>query len=144
MTDPRNQDALKQAAAQLESIVELFNASQEARHNGTASIDGYADDLTEDDIREHAQDNALSTEVRCSEWHVPGDEDGTPYNEFRIVVCTGGPHVEIRGSLNKWGEPENAEVYANDWFTTLESLDSYTDEAAEALDWFCSLFYFGE
>lgn len=137
-----NTEALEQAAAQLDSIHELFTAAQNARDGLPAIADGNEFD-DEDAVREYAMEQALSVEVRCAEWHTPGDEYGTA-DEFRIVVCTGGPHVEIRGSLNQWSEPENAEIYANDWFTTLESLDGYSEEKAEALDWFCGLFYYGE
>lgn len=138
-----NKEALKQAAAQLESICEIFKAYQDTRDGIPAKIDGYEYD-DEDAVREYAQEQALSVEIRCAEWHTPGDEYGTA-DDFRIVLCTGGPHVEIRGKLNKWTEPEEgAELYAQDWFTGLEAFNDYDDDAAEALDWFCALFYYGE
>ena len=143
MNDKRNQEALKQARAQLESICEYFQAAQDARDGLPATIDGY-DIEDEDEARDRAQENALSLEVRCAEWHTPGDEYGTA-DQFRIVLCTGGPHVEIRGTLNKWSEPDDcAEIYAQDWFTHLEPLQDISEEEREALDWYCSLFYFGE
>lgn len=145
MTDERNQEALKQARAQLASIVEYHLAwdalenqyEEEAEADGNTYTD--ADDVT-DDARENLP---LSLEVRCAEWHTPGD--GYPdADEFRIVLCTGGPHVEIRGKLNGYNEPEDAEIYAQDWFTQLERLQDISEEEREALDWFCTLFYFGD
>lgn len=148
MTDERNKDALNQARAQLDHIREYFDAFQAARDGEPAEIDGYEISNEDDPLwiifaQEHAQDQALSVEIRCNEWHQPGDDYGTA-DEFRIVVCTGGPHVEIRGSLNQYSEPENAEIYAQDWFTGLEMLRDLDENDYEALSWFCSLFWFGE
>ena len=97
-----------------------------------------------DEVAEDAQQNLpLSVEVRCQEWHTPGDDYPT-VDEFRIVLCTGGPHVEIQGDLNAWSEPENPKVYGQDWFTSLERLTGLDEQDRQALDWFCRLFYFGE
>lgn len=57
------------------------------------------------DARSRAEENALSAEVR-SGWTSAGN-DIEP-EEFRIVLCTGGPHVEIRGELDEHGEPRRA------------------------------------
>jgi len=144
MNDERNKEALKQARAQLDSIREWFDAAQDARDGLPVEVDGY-EIADEEEARDRAQEQALSVEVRCTEWLTPGDDYAAGPDEFRIIVCTGGPHVEIRGTLNKWSEPEdNAEIYGQDWFTHLEPLQGLSEADREALDWFCRLFYFGE
>lgn len=87
----------------------------------------YADELAEleaaagecenrDDAERRIQDDALSVEVR-SDWHAPG---GNADNvEFRIVLCTGGPHVQIRGELDENEEPKRAWLEYQDWGTPM-------------------------
>lgn len=64
-----------------------------------------------DDAESRLYEIALSVEVR-SGWHAVG-ADSEP-EEFRIVLCTGGPHVELRGELDR-GEPSRVWVAARDW-----------------------------
>jgi hypothetical protein len=65
-----------------------------------------------DDVQEDIQEDPLSIEVR-SGWADVG-ETLTP-EEFRIVLCTGGPHVEILGELDEHGEPDRVRVLYRDW-----------------------------
>jgi hypothetical protein len=89
-------------ADNLEELAELEEAAGECNN--------------EDEARERIQEDALSVEVR-SEWHSPGD--ASEAGEFRIVLCTGGPHVEIRGELRD-GEPHRAWIAYRDWGTSGE------------------------
>lgn len=73
-----------------------------------------------DEARERIQEDALSLEVR-SGWQSAG-ETLTP-DEFRIVLCTGGPHVEIRGDLDHHGEPSRVRICYSDWGTSGELFD---------------------
>ncbi len=47
-----------------------------------------------DDARERIEQDALSVEVR-SDWTIPSQE--MKPGDFRIVLCCGGPHVELEG-----------------------------------------------
>lgn len=88
-------------------------------------------------VSEAMLDHALSWEVR-SGWS-SSPEDLTA-EEFRIVLCTGGPHVEIRGELGRFNEPNLAWIQYNDWGTPMTTLVSDSD----ALLTYCQRFYFGE
>lgn len=66
---------------------------------------------SEDDARERIQEDALSVEVR-SDWCNPGETIEAV--EFRIVLCTGGPHVELIGDLDR-GTPTSVRVLYRDW-----------------------------
>ena len=91
----------------------------------------------QDAVIEAMLDNALSCEVR-SGWS--DNPEGLTAEEFRIVLCTGGPHVEIRGELGRFNEPDLAWIQYNDWGTPMTTLVSDSD----ALLTYCQRFYFGE
>ena len=67
----------------------------------------YAD---QDEARDAIHATPLSVEVR-SGWRSVGEDAGEP-EEFRIVLCTGGPHIEltdviggtVRVVFRDWGE----------------------------------------
>lgn len=152
-------DAMNQARAQVESIVEMVAALQcdfdrleelrEARadsgfpsrvlaknpdHSGGWWEDEFPDEAAElaeleaaagecadaDEARQRIEEDALSVEVR-SGWQTPG-EDLQP-EEFRIVLCTGGPHVEIVGGLNRHNEPESVRILYHNWGESGELFD---------------------
>lgn len=144
-----------QAQAQFDCIYEMVQAYEmdwvrleELREN--------ADDLDEEDTLELKElseiagdyedqdavieamlDNALSCEVR-SGWS--DNPEGLTAEEFRIVLCTGGPHVEIMGELNEFKEPDRAWIQFTDWGTPMALLAS----EGEVLLTYCQQFYFGE
>lgn len=93
---------------------------------------------SQDEARERIQEDALSVEVR-SGWTSLGDTP-TP-EEFRIVLCTGGPHVEIRGEFGIYGTPYRAWLQYQDWGTPLTQ---YFDIEESTLLAYASCFYFGE
>lgn len=94
----------------------------------------------EDEARQRIEEHALSVEVR-SDWATPGE--GLTASEYRIVLCTGGPHVEIVGDLGRHGEPESARLLYQDWCTGKRELVCDSDEAADLLA-YAGVFYFGE
>ena len=94
-----------------EELQELLDAA-----NGCADEDG---------AREAIEQDALAVEVR-SAWQTPGCE--MTADEYRIVLCTGGPHVEIQGDLSETGEPESADLFYSDWF---QGLTRYPTNGAE-------------
>ena len=93
---------------------------------------------SEEQARERIQEDALSVEVRSS-WGNAGET--LEAAEFRIVLCTGGPHVEIRGEIGTYGEPSRAWLQYQDWGTPLTQ---FFDIEQSTLIEYCRQFYFGE
>lgn len=91
--------------------------ADEAEQLEFEELEAAAGDCTdEDDARQRISGDPLSIEVR-SDWCSPGEE--MTAGEFRIVLCTGGPHVEIQGDLSD-GEPSRARILYRDWGTSGE------------------------
>lgn len=153
-------NAESQARAQVESIVSMVAALncdyarlQELRDMKTdpdryimdadeseelAELESVADYESEDEAREAILQDALSVEVRSGWTNVDALAEIGP-EEFRIVLCTGGPHVEIVGELDR-GTPTRARVLYRDWGTSGELFDFDRD----AVLTYCQQFYFGE
>lgn len=86
-----------------------------------AELEAAAGDCTsEDEALERIDEDPLSVEVR-SGWNPIGD-DMTP-EEFRITLCTGGPHVEIQGDIGQHGQPCSVRVLFRDWGESGELFD---------------------
>lgn len=113
-------------------LIEAYDTGRELA--GLESAAG--DNASEDEAREAIQKDALSVEVR-SGWGNPGDE--MTAEEFRIVLCTGGPHVEITGELTN-GTPTRARILYRDWGSSGELFDFDHDTVLT----YCQQFYFGE
>ena len=144
MTTTKNEaHAISNARGQLESIKELYRNYKQAESDG--------DYTREDEIREQAQDEALSVEFR-SGW-TSNPEEMKP-EEFKILLSTGGPACQIVGKIDYGScEPIDIEIQYQDWGTPWEPLQlnsTYADKSPnitndyEALEWFCNCFYFGE
>ena len=135
----RHQD---QARAQLDTIVELHEAYEALQDGEPAVADGYTF-ADEDELRQYAEENALSVEVSVG-WHTPGEAEDAS-KRYRVVLCTGGPHVEIQGELGIFNEPDDADIYSNDWFKELTRLPvEWGSAEQDALDWYVGLFYYGD
>lgn len=122
-----------QAIAQLNSVRELVGALRAA--------DEGDDEVARDNARTVIHEDALSVETRDG-WRCIGVESAGP-ESYRIVLCTGGPHVEIRGQLDCFNEPETARLFYQDWGTPLTDLELSSDDEACLLD-YARVFYFGE
>ena len=140
-TKERNH-ALSNCVGQLESIKELYRNYQEAESN-----DDYE---AQDAIREEALNDALSVEFR-SGWSTNSED--MKAEEFKILLSTGGPACQIIGKLDQYKQPTDIEIQYQDWGTPWENLvlnPHYADlninitNDAEALEWFCNCFYFGQ
>jgi len=117
--------ARTQAQAQLEHIVALMNR-----------LNALEDDYeARDTIEQEARENALSIETRTAWSTDPTDSEP---NEFRIVLCTGGPHVEIRGDVDL----DHVQLDYQGWGDPMQSLYGTLEESA-LLEQYCHLFYFG-
>ena len=119
-----------QARAQIESIVEMVAAM------GTEAEDG----REEGDAQELIQSDPLSVQIR-SGWYAPGG-DNAP-EEFKILLCWGGPACQIIGDLSEHSQPENPRLQHQDWGTPWTDYP-LTDEEETALQTYCEQFYFGE
>lgn len=119
---------------------ELAAFETDGRGEELAELEAAAGDCEDaDDARQRIEEDALSVEVR-SGWESVGET--LEASEYRIVLCTGGPHVEIVGDLNQ-GQPSSARLLYQDWGTGeieyfCDNLDRY------ALIAYASVFYFGE
>ena len=119
-----------QAKAQIASIVEMV-----------AALDTENDEDRES-AQETIQNDPLSVEVRES-WHALGQNE-IPNEipaEFKILLCWGGPVVQIIGELSEHGQPENPQLQYQDWFTGWTD-HPLTDEEQDALQTYCEQFYF--
>jgi len=100
-------------------------------------LESAAGDCTsEDEARCRIEEDPLSVETR-SGW-ADSYAEFEP-EEFRIVLCTGGPHVEIVGDIDR-GEPSRPRILYRDWGTSGELFDFDRD----AVLTYCRVFYFGE
>lgn len=93
---------------------------------------------SEEEALERIHEMPISVEIR-SGWVSTGSLLSPA--EYRIVLCTGGPHVEIRGELDNCGAPATASLLHQGWF---EELREYEEADKEVLLSFASRFYFGE
>ena len=126
--------AYANAAAWYESIKEMVAALTEAANTPDR-------EAAENSIHE----SALSVEVRTGWRLAVGAEDDKP-TEYRILLTTGGPALQLVGELNEHGEPETAELQMQDWGLPWQKwaptpLDMEYDET---LLTFARCFYFGE
>jgi hypothetical protein len=92
-------------------------------------------------IAEQLSEMGLSVEIR-SGWTI----EGAPFEaeEFRIVLCSGGPTVQIHGTLDRDNIPENAWIEYQHWDIPMTRLNTITEEQKELLLEFTQLFYYGE
>jgi hypothetical protein len=168
--EEKTKHAREQAAAQMASIAEMVAALEcdyerlqelrEARDDWNADSHptpwsvantDEAEELAEleeavgecesrEDAEQRIQEDPLSVEVR-SGWYQPGG-DNEP-EEFKILLCTGGPAVQIRGELDQHGEPHRAWLEYQDWFTPW--IEYHGDAVNhDALLTYCRQFYFAD
>ncbi len=90
-----------------------------------------------DEAQQRITADPLSVEVR-SAWVLVGDK--MEPEEFRIVLCTGGPHVELRGELDEYKQPCKVSMHYADWGTSGE----FREIDEDVLLTYCQQFFFGE
>lgn len=121
-----------------------------ARREINAGLGYVGDDLNdgdretyhdEDKAHQTIEEDALSVEVR-SEWHSPGAPE-VEDAEYCILLCTGGPAVQIEGDIRQWHQPDRARLMCQDWFTPWTEVVLESDEY-EALLAYARCFYFGD
>lgn len=92
----------------------------------------------EDKASEAIQEDPLSVEVR-SGWSSSSED--MQAEDYRILLCTGGPAVQIVGELDQHGQPSTATLQYQDWFTAWED---YREADESILLSYAQNFYFGE
>ena len=133
-------DAKNQAKAQVASIVELIQYLN-WDWDGLAEVEipEGCEYSSREEVEEAIQEKPLSVEVR-SGWYSVG-ETSEP-SEFRILLCWGGPSVEIRGEIGLYGQPESVCIFYADWHERGEY--ALSEEEEQAVTEFCGQFYLGE
>ena len=100
-----------------------------------------ADQTAIETAREAIQEDPLSVEVRSGWYGVSGgSESGKDPAEFRILLCTGGPAVQIVGALSEHCEPESCRLEHQDWGTPWTEY-RLSSEDTETLLEYCRCFY---
>lgn len=99
-------------------------------------------DSNRDNARQRIEEDALSVEMRGA-WYGYGTEpaDAAKPVEFKILLATGGPAVQIRGELNEHGEPGRAWLEVQDWG---KPWTQYFKADRDTLLTYARCFYFGE
>jgi hypothetical protein len=132
----RYESAISQGKAQLASIREMVEALRAAHgedDNETLSIEEAERAIDED---------ALSVETRDGWTTAGGKGDGA--EEYRILLCTGGPACQIWGELDDYNMPnERIELQVQDWFLPWKAIP-LEPEDREILREYARQFYFGE
>jgi hypothetical protein len=77
--------------------------------------------------------------VSAPGWHSLGDVVPTHY---RILLCFGGPAVQVTGELGAAMEPSDANIEYQNWFTPWTRLPLGDDAQAAVLQ-YAQQFYFG-
>lgn len=127
------QNAKDQAQAQFYSIKEMVEALREATEAD--------DDEAREEAEQTIQEDPLSVEVR-SEWHSPGSRDSGGIGEFKILLCWGGPAVQIIGELDDCSQPCEAKLQFQDWGIGWTDYFPEEEDAEEILLEYCQQFYF--
>jgi hypothetical protein len=137
--------ALENAKGWMDTINEWCLAmdmaeDSERGHDERIAFDGNEYD-TADELREHAQEMALSVACRCG-WYCPGgDGQRAEPKEYQVLLSTGGPALRIVGELSEHCEPTSARLEHQDWGTPWTE---YHEADSDNLLRFASVFYFGE
>jgi hypothetical protein len=106
--------AAQQAGAQLASIEDLVSCLEHAESCTDPSC-GADCPHEPDEARQAILDDPLTVEVRGA-WHTPGAIDACAPYEYKILLCWGGPAVQIVGMLDDANEPCSARLQHQDWF----------------------------
>ena len=120
---------------------EIFEGLDCVYKEGTvATVEEREEYHNADEAIENIHEDPLEVSVRGS-WHEPGGD--TKPDEYRILLCTGGPAVQITGKLDEYTQPDDAKLQYQDWFTPWCDYPS-TSEEDEALLSYARKFWFGE
>ena len=122
--------AKAQAQAQLSAIEDLVKCLEHAESCDTADC-GADCPHDEDKARQSIFDAALSVDVR-TDWHGVDAVEACKPTHYKILLCWGGPAVQIVGTLDGFNVPDSAMLQYQDWFTEWTNYP-LTDAEAETL-----------
>src|SRR5919202_2422269 len=111
----KDERARQQASVQLASIQELVTCLEHAEECDNTAC-GADCPHEPDEARDAIIGDALDVQVR-GEWHTPGAIDACAPYEYKILLCWGGPAVQIMGTLDRHNQPDSARLQYQDWFT---------------------------
>lgn len=132
-------EELRDMKADGDTIMDQDEADELAELEDACTVDG--DKMKDaEEARERIQESPLSVEVR-SDWRAAGDDHGSA-SEFKILLSTGGPALQIMGELDEQGTPTRAWLEYQDWGTGWTH--HYVKDFTPTLLTFCEQFYFGE
>jgi len=121
-----------QAKAQYEAIELLLEACDDADENGETTLlveDGYSDGpIDADQVLTFCYENVLDAARK-------GDE-------YEILLCTGGPAVQLVGPVDEYGIPFFAQLVHSDWGESWQTWPALKAQA-DILLRYARLFYFG-
>jgi hypothetical protein len=103
-------------------------------------VDGYCWKCV-DDVIETIEQDPLDVSVGYSGWYRPGEKPEA--DTYRILLCTGGPAVQITGRLDDNNEPDSADLQWQDWGTPWSHYFG-PEVDNEVLMRYVRYFYFGE
>lgn len=106
------------------------------------------DSRLQDDATDRIAESALSVEI-LSAWytpgsHVRGEDDANKPAEYCLLLSTGGPALRIIGTLDRFCEPETAQLQIQDWGTPWTDYNSGRADKEEILLAYARCFWFGE
>lgn len=140
--DDHTDHALRNAKAHIAGWIEACAKYTDLGEGDAKEVTFEGETFTDaTELANSVQECALSVEVRGG-WHAAGEEDTPPY-EFKVLVTTGGPAFRVIGDLDQHNQPTNVRAEHQDWGTPWTEVDLTNDEQ-EAVDWFASLFYYGD
>lgn len=99
-----------------------FDWLTHAREQGQAQFNSIVEMVALDyeSAEQAIHESAFCVEVR-SGWVAANEYDRTTGwpkpEEYRILLCSDGPAVQICGELSEHGEPKTAHLEVQDWFT---------------------------
>lgn len=139
--DQANPDEAEEIKTLEDAEAALDAWDEEHREEITELKTAAGDCESREDAEQRIVEDPLSVEVR-SGWVTPGqgEETGT-YDEFQILLCTGGPAVRIMGELSN-NQPSRAWIEYQDWGTPWTHAPSIIEQ--DTLLTYCRQFYFGD
>ena len=131
--------ALANCKGNLEEIIDLYK-----RFNFDET-----DDQAREEVEELATDMALDVCWKSDDWQAVGSSEGFTPTKGRVLLTTGGPACQVVCDLD--GDvASNPEIQWQDWGTPWTTpsikceLELDFDIANSALEWFITLFSWGE
>lgn len=138
--DQENPDEAEEIET-LQAAEDALNEWDEENREELAELKAAAGDCTSsEEANQRILDDALEVQVR-SGWVTPGQDETGSYDEFEILLCTGGPAVRIMGRLTN-NQPSRAWLEYQDWGTPWTQ--AYNVIERETLLTYCQQFYFGD